>query len=383
MGVIAANGSGAKEFLENSVNGRGGIRETDLFPTDKLRTAYFGQVRKDYIYEIESVEQPSRLEMIFDDLCAELLGDAGLTVGQIAGCGSRAAFSFATSVGTNDYTTAQVKGVLAHAISKSNLYKLPVKLGIKGPVFVNTSACSAGTTAAGTGFSLIRAGLADLVVAGGIDPLTEFSSFGFHALQSLSESPCKPFDRNRNGISIGEGGALFMLEELESAKRRGAAIYGELLGYGLGNDAYHPTSPDPTGMGAYRVMHQAVQQAGIADEEVEYVNAHGTGTVLNDDMEVKAIARLNGHPLVSSTKSLTGHCLAAAGAIELAATVLGIKEKMVVPTVSSTDMEFAESGMTFITGRGLDRSVRYALSNSFAFGGNAASILAGAYADEE
>ncbi|MBE9915095.1 beta-ketoacyl-[acyl-carrier-protein] synthase family protein [Paenibacillus donghaensis] len=382
MSVIAANGNDKNEFFENSLNGVGGIRKTNLFPSDQLRTDYFGQVQKEYVYEIQSAQQDTRLENIFDDLCTDLLLDSGITVDDIRGFGYKAGFSFATSVGTNDYTTAHVKGILVNALSKSNLHKLPVKLGIQGPIFTNTSACSAGTTAIGTGFSLIKAGNADMVVAGGIDPLTEFSSYGFHALQSLSKEPCKPFDKNRSGISIGEGGALFLLEELQAAKSRNAKIYGEIIGYGLGNDAYHPTSPDPTGKGAYRVMSQAIEQSGLASEDIDYINAHGTGTVLNDDMEVKAMNDLGGNYHVSSTKSLIGHCLAAAGAIEMAATVLCVSEGAVFPTINSVDVEFDYPKITFVKHKGLDQPVKYALSNSFAFGGNAASILIGAYKDE-
>ncbi len=377
LSMLCAGGNNKEEFLENARAGKCSIRKTDLFPTKKLRTDYFGQVNKPYIYEVEDMEEGSRLECIFEDLGEALLADAGITREDIRSKGERAAFSFATSVGANDYITAHVKGTLPNSLAKSNLYKLPGRLGVGGAVFVNTSACAAGTTALGTAYSLIASGAADLVIAGGADPLTEFSSYGFHSLQSLSSIPCRPFDKNRDGISLGEGGALFVLEELSAAKERNAHIYAQILGYGLGNDAYHATSPDPSGNGAYRVMKQAIEQAGIKENEIDYINAHGTGTVINDSMEIKAIERLEGETLVTSTKSQIGHCLAAAGAIEFAATVLSMEQKEIYPSVNITDEIEKASKIVFVKEKPEKKEIRYALSNSFAFAGNAASIALG------
>ncbi|OWR33182.1 3-oxoacyl-ACP synthase [Saccharibacillus sp. O23] len=383
IAMITAAGMDKETFMKHAAEGRSGLRGTLLFPTDKLRTDYFGETPKRYAYEIQAESDESRTEQIFGDLAEELLRDAGLDAARLADLDERAIFSFATSVGTNDYMTAHVKQVLPDSVSRGNLHKLPPKLGIRGATFVNTSACSAGTTAIGTAFSMIRAGLADLAAAGGVDPLTEFSTYGFHSLQNLSALPCRPFDRRRDGITLGEGGALFMLEEREAALSRGARIYAEVLGYGLGNDAYHPTSPDPTGQGAYRVMRQAVRQGGIESAEVDYVNAHGTGTVINDDMEAKAIALLRPDCRVSSTKSLTGHCLAAAGAVEAAATALALKHGSVPPTAGLDEPDFEDAPLRFVRGRAEPVRLRYALSNSFAFGGNAASLLLGAHVDRD
>ncbi len=377
LSMLCAAGNNKTEFMENARAGKCSIKKTDLFPTDKLRTDYFGQLSKSYLYEVETIEDTSRLECMFQDLGQQLLLDAGLTEEDIKDKQERAAFSFATSVGANDYITAHVKGSIPHSLSKSNLYKLPKQLGVRGAVFVNTSACSAGTTALGTAYSLIASGEADLVIAGGADPLTEFSSYGFHSLQNLSSSPCRPFDRNRDGITLGEGGALFVLEELSAAKERKAHIYAEICGYGLGNDAYHATSPDPSGKGAYCVMKQAIEQSGIQAAEIDYINAHGTGTVINDGMEIKAIERLESECIVTSTKSLIGHCLAAAGAIEFAATVLSIEQGEIYPSVNITDEIEKDARITFVKEKPEKTKIRYALSNSFAFAGNAASIAVG------
>lgn len=382
MSVLCAGGNDKNAFMQNTRTGKCSIRKTDLFSTEKLRTDYFGQIEKPYIYEVEKEDQPSRLECLFADLGEQLLEDARLTKEEIAGKEERAGFSFATSVGANDYITAYVKGTMKNALAKSNLYKLPSALGIGGPVFVNTSACAAGTTAIGTAYSMLVSGAADMVIAGGIDPLTEFSSYGFHSLQNLSAVPCRPFDKNRDGITLGEGGALFVLEELTAARERGAHIYAELSGYGLGNDAYHATSPDPSGKGACRVMKQAMEQAGIQPEEVDYVNAHGTGTLINDSTEVKAMEQLGLSCAVTSTKSQIGHCLAAAGAIEFAATVLSMQEQEIFPGVHLSEEMETQAPIRFVKDRAEKRRIKYALSNSFAFAGNAAVAAIGRYEND-
>ena len=377
VSVMCANGNNAQEFYQNLFDGKGGIRVTNLFPTDKLRTSYFGQIDCDYIYEVSSLEQKTRTESIIENLIMQLFDDAEVSPQFLQT--EKTAFSFATSVGTNDYITAHQKNTIPDSICKSNLYKFAKKLGVNGPIFVNTSACSAGTAAIGIGKSLIDAQICDMAIVGGADPLTEFSAYGFHALQSLSGSPCRPFDKNRDGITIGEGGALLMLETLEHAKARNAKIYAELLGYGLGNDAYHPTSPDPTGLGAYRVMAQAAEEGNVPIEKVEYINAHGTGTVINDDMEIKSFEKLKTDVMVSSTKSYTGHCLAGAGAIEAVAAVLTVYHNQVFATINSnqeTPIEHSTS-ISLIMNETRNVTVNYALSNSFAFGGSDASILLG------
>lgn len=373
LSVMAANGRNKKEFLQHSAAGIGGIRKNSLFSTENLRTDYFGQIDRAYIYEVEALNQASRLETIFADLMNDLYLDAGLTVEIVEKKREKAGFSFATSVGANDYVTAHVKGNIQNSISKSNIHKLPEKLGIKGPIFINTSACSAGTTAIGTAFSLISSGEADFMIAGGIDPLTEFSSYGFHSLQNLSSSPCRPFDQKRDGITLGEGGALFVLEDYATAKERKAHIYGEILGYGLGNDAYHATSPDPSGAGAKRVMKQALKQSKISKDLIDYVNAHGTGTQINDSMEFKAIREINSNCFVSSTKSHTGHCLAAAGAVEFAAILLSIENEMIFANLNLEEA-LEENEKQLVRNTVINQKINYALSNSFAFAGNAASL---------
>lgn len=380
MAALAA-GAGDLDGLTRCLDaGISGIAVTDLFDTSRLASRYFGQVRGDYRYEVTRPDEQSRLEQFFAELRAELFARSGLDAPALAALGERCGFSFATSVGSNDYLNAHATGTLPGSISWSTLYRLAPTCGIEGPVMVNCSACAAGSTAIATGYAMLLAGTVDVVIAGGIDPLTEFSIYGFHALKSLSPFPCMPFDRDRQGISIGEGGALLVLETKAHAAARGAKAYAEVLGYGLGNDAYHPTSPDPTGEGALRVMASAIHDGGITGSDVAYINGHGTGTLLNDQMEVAAVEGLGGHPVLASTKAITGHCLGAAGAIEAVATVLAVAHGRAYGTASLREPGFETSHCELIT-RTRDADIPYALSNSFAFGGNACSLLFGAVDD--
>lgn len=380
MSALVAGAGDLDAFIRCLDEGTSGIARTDLFDTSRLASSYFGQVRGDYRYEVTRPDEQSRLEQFFADLSDELFTRSGLDPTVLAALGDRCGFSFATSVGSNDYLNAHATGTLPGSISWSTLYRLAPKCGIEGPVMVNSSACAAGSTAIATAYAMLLAGSVDVVIAGGIDPLTEFSTYGFHALKSLSPFPCRPFDRERQGISIGEGGALVVLETKEHAATRGAHVYAEVLGYGLGNDAYHPTSPDPTGESALRVMVSALREGGITGSDVAYVNAHGTGTQLNDQMEVSAVEGLGGHPIVASTKAITGHCLGAAGAVEAVATVLAVAHGRAYGTTSLREPAFESTNCELIS-RTRDADIPYALSNSFAFGGNACSLLFGAVDD--
>ena len=262
-------------------------------------------------------------------------------------------------------------------------------LGIRGGNHVITTACAASANAVGLGFDLISQGELDLVVAGGIDPLSEFSTLGFRSLGALSAGQCKPFDENRDGICIGEGGGLILLESMEHAVGRGAIILAEILGYGLSNDAYHLTTPDPSGRGARLAMQMALDEAARQAPDVDYVNAHGTGTVTNDTMELAAVeALLSDGPLgvpdkpllMSSTKFLTGHCLAAAGVLELIITLMTMRDGLVIGNGASDSLLNTRPSLR-LPRSNVPQTVELAMSNSFAFGGNNASLLVGTVND--
>ena len=304
----------------------------------------------------------------------------------------RACLSFATSLGTNcnllQYEKEINQGKDAKREWMISIAKLVpgIKeiLGIEGGCFTTTTACAASTTGIGIGYDLIKFGKADLVIVGGADPLNEFSYYGFNALHALSKSICKPFDRERDGINIGEGCGFITLESIESAKRRNAKIYGEIFGYGINNDAYHITSPDPEGRGAYLSMKMACEQGENNLESINYINAHGTGTKLNDSMELKAIQKLFGNckeeVLVSSIKPLVGHCLAAAGIIEFILTILSIENVLCVGNVNLQNV-INENGCknVVLLKSNKKKKITKALTNNFAFAGNTASILLGKF----
>lgn len=246
-----------------------------------------------------------------------------------------------------------------------------MEFGLTGPVYTVATACAAGTHAIGQAFDLIRAGKADIALAGGSDsPFSLGFLKAWEAMRVVAPEACRPFAKDRRGMSLGEGGAVLVLEPLDAALARGAEISAEIVGFAMTADAGHVTSPSVDGPA--RAMRQAMDDAGIRPEQVEYVNAHGTGTVVNDAVETKAIrAAFGAHAdrlMVSSTKSMHGHALGATGALEAAATVLALKHGVLPPTANFTEPD-PECALDVIPNEHRRRQVEYALSNSFAFGG--------------
>jgi 3-oxoacyl-[acyl-carrier-protein] synthase II len=267
--------------------------------------------------------------------------------------------------------------------------QIAIQHGLRGPNYDTTSACASGAHGIGVAFRHVAYGDADVMIAGGTEAaITRFTVAGFANMGALSkrnaepEKASRPFDKDRDGFVIAEGCGVFVLEELGHAQRRGANIYCEMAGFGASGDGYHITAPDPEGRGATLVMRQAIAEAGLAPDEVNYINAHGTSTPLNDATEVKAIAQVFGAHAnklaINSTKSMIGHGLGAAGAMEFAAMALQVKNQRVHPTVNH---ETPDEGVTldFIKGTPREFSIRAALSNSFGFGGHNACLLVKAW----
>jgi 3-oxoacyl-[acyl-carrier-protein] synthase II len=264
---------------------------------------------------------------------------------------------------------------------------ISIRYGFRGPNFVTVSACASATNALVDAFTYIRLGKIDLAIAGGSEAaVTEAGIGGFNALKALSErnndpaTASRPFDKDRDGFVLGEGAGALILEEYEHAKARGARIYAELIGGGMSSDAYHMTAPHPEGLGAVNVMKNALEDAGIGPGEVDYINVHGTSTPLGDISETQAIQRVFGEHAyklnISSTKSMTGHLLGAAGAIEAIAAVLSIKHQLVPPTINHfTDDEAFDRELNFTFNQAQERKVNVVLSNTFGFGGHNFSII--------
>jgi 3-oxoacyl-[acyl-carrier-protein] synthase II len=263
--------------------------------------------------------------------------------------------------------------------------QVSIRHGAKGPNSATATACSAGAHAIGDSFKIIQRGDADVMICGGAESaITPMSVAGFAAMRALStrnddpKGASRPFERDRDGFVIGEGAGLMILEELDFARRRGARIYAELVGYGMTADAFHITMPDETGSGAVRVMQKALKDAGTQPEEVGYINAHGTSTPYNDKFETRAIKTTFGEHAyrlaVSSTKSMTGHLLGAAGGIEGVFSVLALHHKALPPTINYVTPD-PDCDLDYVPNAPRELEVRYALSNSFGFGGTNAALL--------
>lgn len=285
----------------------------------------------------------------------------------------------------------RVKPTLALAVfSGSASCNIAIDLGLMGPTSANSDSCSSGAIAIGEAFRIVRDGHADVMFAGGVEcPLAPliFGAFDIiHAMSTRNDAPeraCRPFDRGRDGFVMAEGAAVLVLEELGRALRREAPIYGEILGYGATNDAYHMTAPLPSGVQATRAMHLALQEAGLHPEQIGYVNAHASSTPLNDSTETKAIkSALGEHAYrvpVSGTKAMHGHSLGASGAIEAAVCFLALRHNYLPPTINLEDPD-PNCDLDYIPHVGREVRVDYLLSNSFGFGGINAVLAAGRYA---
>ena len=268
--------------------------------------------------------------------------------------------------------------------------QVSIRHGIKGPNLANCTACATSTHSVGDSYKIIQRGDADVMFAGGSEyPVTPLGLAGFAVMRALStrndapEKASRPFDKNRDGFVIAEGAATLVLEDLEHAVKRGARIYAEVVGYGYTGDAYHMTAPDPEADGAFRSMRMAVADADIEPERIDYINAHGTSTPLNDKLETLAIKRLfkdHAYKLhISSTKSMTGHMLGATGGAEIAYSILAMVNSWIPPTINYETRD-EECDLNYTPNQGVKKEIEYALSNSFGFGGTNATLVIKKYA---
>ena len=369
-------GNNKQEILINLQEDMMNFQESKHIPNVKIGKSDMPATPPDQLESVDTIER-----MAFKTI-DEALEDAGLDPSQLGERNERVAFSFATSlygieqsfIGLSD----EAQRGLWYLYTRRSITKIAEKYQIKGSIYTTSSACASGTAGAILGYDLIRNDEADIVLVGGTDCMSHFSLHGFNALQALSGDICKPFDINRDGINIGEGSAFFIVEELEHAKKRGKKWYGEIIGGSLANDAYHMTSPNPTGEGANYAMKAATREAGISPNQIDYINAHGTGTNANDGMELAAMEQIFDSnekidTFASSTKSRTGHCLGAAGSIELGFCLLAMENNLLLKTTNLE--ESIEDKLALLKTDGKDQEIRYSLSNSFAFGGHIASIV--------
>ena len=401
LGAITPVGSTVKDFWKGLVNGRNGVGEITRFDSSKFKTHFAAEVkgydplnyfdRKDARkYDLfAQFALISAFEAV-DHSCINPVNTNYDDVGVIvtAGIGGITHFfqessEFFQGDGVPRFSPYYIPKMILNIPAGI----VSIKYGFRGPNYATVSACASSSHAIIAGFDQIRLGRAKVIVAGGAEAgICEAGIGGFNAMHALSvrnDDPLtasRPFDLNRDGFVMGEGGGCIILEELEHALRRGADIYAELVGVGMSSDAYHITSPHPEGFGACLSMERAIKDAGIDKSEIDHINTHGTSTLQGDVAEVTAIMKLFGENAyrisLNATKSMTGHLLGGAGAVEAIATILALRNDIVPPTINHfEDDPKIDPKLDFTYHQARKREVRYALSNAFGFGGHNTSLL--------
>jgi len=392
IGVVCAIGSTNDEFRDALLAGASGQREINHFQAGAYRSSRAGVVEQALALLVDEPDLDRCLRFALH-AGAQALADAGNP--HLSGSADRIGVAVASSLGCVDSLQAfigeHIAGRQPHLAAVNQVphcvpaQELARRHGLGGAVLTVDTACASGTNAIGLACDQIRRGDCDIMLAGGVDVLSPLSYSGFSGMMNLSKTRCQPFDQNRSGIMLGEGAAIMVLESLESALARGSHVYGEIYGYGLANDAYHETKPDPQASGAVAAMRMALAEAGIAACDIEYVNAHGTGTKFNDAMEITAIREVFGEHAprlaISSIKAAIGHTLGAAGAIEFHATVLNLEHGFLSPTIHLENPMEEARDLDFVPNAARQARVKIAMSNSFGFAGNCSSIIYGVLRD--
>jgi 3-oxoacyl-[acyl-carrier-protein] synthase II len=397
LGAVTPVGLGKDEFWYSLKNGISGVDRITKFDAEDFDTKIAAEVRNFNPGDFMDKKEARRMDtftqyaiaatrMAFEDGEIDLEKVDRERLGVVLGSG----------IGGIETLESQFKVMFEKGPSRISPFFIPMMIsnmaagqisitfGAKGPNETVVTACASGTNAIGDAFKIIQRGDAEMIITGGTEAaVTPMAVAGFCSMRALStrnddpKGASRPFDRDRDGFVLGEGAGIIILEELEHALRRGAKIYAEIIGYGMSADAHHITAPAPEGAGAAAAMRKAIADAGIEIEEVDYINAHGTSTEYNDKFETEAIKQVFGKHaydiVVSSTKSVTGHLLGAAGAIEAIASVLAIQNKYVPPTINYTTPD-PECDLNYMPNKGESRDIMVVMSNSLGFGGHNASI---------
>lgn len=401
LGALTPIGNTVPEFWHSLSTGVSGAAPITRFDASLFKTQFACEVKNLDVEQFIERKEARKMDLFTQmGLIAadEAIKDSGLDLEKInllragvimgSGIGGLRSFQdevtdFAKGDGTPRFNPFFIPKMIADICAGF----ISIKYGFKGPNFVTVSACASATNAIIDAFNYIRLSKADIFITGGTEAtITEAGVGGFNALKALSQrndSPTtasRPFDKDRDGFVLGEGAGCLILEDYEHAKARGAKIYAELVGGGMTADAYHITAPHPEGEGAGNVMKFALEDAEMQPEDIDYVNVHGTSTPLGDISEIKAIQRVFGEHAynlnISSTKSMTGHLLGAAGAIEAIASILAIKNSLIPPTINHfTDDEEFDPRLNLTFNKAQKREIKAALSNTFGFGGHNASII--------
>jgi 3-oxoacyl-[acyl-carrier-protein] synthase II len=407
IGMVTPLACGVEPTWRRILNGESGVKQIEKFDVSDVTAKIAGTIPRgdgsDGTFNPDQWMEPKEQRKVDDfivfAMCAatQALDDAGwhpqtyddqIATGVLIGSGIGGVEGIAeTALLLRDRGPRRVSPffIPGRLINLASGY-VSITHGLKGPNHAVVTACSTGAHAIGDAGRLIALGDADVMVAGGAEsPVNRISLVGFAACRALStgfndtpERASRPYDRDRDGFVMGEGAGAIVLEEYEHAKKRGAKIYGELIGYGMSGDAFHITAPADDGDGAYRCMQAALRRAGISPAEIDYINAHGTSTPVGDEIELKAVQRLVGNAAgqiaMSSTKSSIGHLLGAAGAVEAIFCLLAMRDQIAPPTIN-LDNPSVETAIDLVPHKARPRPVNIVLSNSFGFGGTNASLI--------
>jgi len=380
LGAVTPYGAGVKPYWAGLAGGTCAIRPLTLIDAGGFRCRIAAEVPE----TAGGSPRRSRADRLALGAALEALEDAGLTAADRADAALVTGAVGGGMLEAEAWYWARARGerppgwaaALRAILPGSHAETLGHCLSLGGPRHTVVTACSSGAVALAEAADLVADGVVDVALAGGVDAMTRMCFMGFNALKLLDPEPCRPFDRDRRGMSIGEGAAFVVLEAAESARARGVRVYAELAGHGMTTDAFHVTAPEPEGDGMVRAMRAALAAAGVSAAAVGYVNAHGTATPQNDRIEARAIARVfgEGRPLVSSIKSMIGHTMAAAGGLEAVATILTLTEALIPPTATLVTPD-PEVAFDCVPGVAREAAVECAISNSFGFGGQNVTLL--------
>lgn len=404
MGIICPTGNSVEEAWANIAAGKTGIRTIQRFDTSQLENHFGGEVRnfdpEEFLGRREA-RRTDRVTQLALYAAQQAFADSGLSitdenryrVGVIVGSGIGGISTLFE--GIRDFLAKGAKFVspllVPMMLPDSPSAKISMTFGTRGPNFAISTACATGNDCLGHATAMIRSGQIDVAISGSTEAgLVELAIASFNNMTAISrrnhdpERASRPFDRDRDGFVIGEGSAVLVLEELEHARARGAKIYAEVLGYGQTSDAYHVTAPLDTGDGAAEAMRQALLNARLRPEDIDYINAHGTSTPLNDVAETLAMKQVMGdhaHQVaISSTKSMTGHLMGAGGSVEAVFTIMALRHNFVPPTIN-LDNQDPQCDLNYTPHVGVPREINIAMSNSFGFGGHNAVLVLSKYSE--
>jgi 3-oxoacyl-[acyl-carrier-protein] synthase II len=398
LGMVSPLGVGVEPFWQGLAEGRSAVREIQAFDASQYATRIGSEVTDFDPTDFIDRKEAKRMDRFTQfAMAAAILAyhDAGLDKQAVhkdelgvvlgTGCGGMSTLEQQAQVMLEKGPGRVSPFFVPMMISNIAAGQVAIQFGARGPNLTVVTACAASTNAIGEAFRYLQRGNAQVIMTGGSEAsFTPLALAGFSSMRALStrndepEKASRPFDNNRDGFVMGEGSCVLILETLASARRRGARVYGELIGYGCSADAYHITAPEPEGQGAVLAMQRALQDGGVEPEEVDYVNAHGTSTPFNDRIETMAIKKVFGDHaaklMISSTKSMIGHLLGAGGAVELAATLLAMQRGLVPPTINYEQPD-PDCDLDYVPNKARRARVTTALSNSFGFGGQNACLL--------